>query len=106
MKLYNNMCYCGKLCYDIPRLTFVIVSEITSKDCNICTGSMHTPVYTIVVIGYITLKLKQLLDQDVPSVVLQLPVAIKLNLIKRTYTVDKQTIPDNTDFYEKYEDVF
>ena len=45
------MCYCGKLCYDIPRLTFVIVSEITSKDCNICTGIMHTPVYTIVVIG-------------------------------------------------------
>ena len=52
------MCYCGKLCYDIPRLTFVIVSEITSKDCNICRGSMHTPVYTIVVIGYITMKLK------------------------------------------------
>ena len=48
----------------------------------------------------------EILDQDVPSVILQLPIAIKLNLIKRTYTVDKQTTPDNTEFYEKYEDVF
>ena len=52
------------------------------------------------------IEIEIVLDQDVPSVVLQLPVAIKLNLIKRTYTVDKQTIPDNTEFYEKYEDVF
>ena len=48
----------------------------------------------------------KILDQDVSSVILQLPIAIKLNLIKRKYTVDKQTTPDNTEFYEKYEDVF
>ena len=48
----------------------------------------------------------EILDQNVPSVVLQLPTAIELNLIKRTYTVDKHTTPDNNDFYEKYEDDF
>ena len=47
-----------------------------------------------------------ILDQNIPSVILQLPIAIKLNLIKCKYTVDKQTTPDNTEFYEKYEDVF
>ena len=47
----------------------------------------------------------EILDKDVRSVVFQLPVAIKLNLIKRTYTFDKHTTQDNTEFYEKYEDV-
>ena len=47
----------------------------------------------------------EILDQDVPSI-LGLPTAIELNLIKHIYTVDEQTIPDNTEFYEKYKDVF
>ena len=48
----------------------------------------------------------EILDQDVPSI-LGLPTAIKLNLIKHIYTIEEQTTPDNnSEFYEKYEDVF
>ena len=48
----------------------------------------------------------EILDQDVPSI-LGLPTAIELNLIKRIYTIEEQTTPDNnSEFYEKYKDVF
>ena len=47
----------------------------------------------------------EILNQDVSSV-LGLPTAIELDLIKHIYAAEEQTIPDNTEFYEKYKDVF
>ena len=44
----------------------------------------------------------EILDQDIPNI-FGLPTAVELNLIRRIYTVDKQTTPDNnTESYEKY----
>ena len=46
----------------------------------------------------------EILDQDAPSI-FGLPTAVELNLIKHIYTVDKQTKPNNSEFYKNYKDI-